>query len=734
MRGVDGRRDGRLRWRRLGPLGGAARAAIVMPAVFACAEKLLANQTIALFAGFGAFAMLVMVDFGGPARRRFVAYLALAGAGAILVVLGTLCSVNAWLAAGAMGVVGFAVLFSGVVNGYLAAAGTAAVLAFVLPVTLPAPSVGVTDRLAGWALAAGASIAALMLLWPPRQPAGQRGRAAGACRAAADVLDATLAAGRAPDPVQVNGLRSTVDDLRRRFLTMPRRPTGPSGPATALASLPDELEWLVSFLASAADQTPSADTGRSATKAGSVLAWTEHVAAARAVAAALRASAARLDGADDRPDLDRLDRTRDAVALALAERLPDLSDDPGGGVLMAVLDPVFRISAMSYSARQIARHALTVSGTPRPVGAATDLPGDTGPASVRAAERIAVTHTSTRSVWFRNSLRGGVGLAAAVFVAQQSGARHSFWIVLGTLSVLRTDALGTGSSVLRALAGTAVGIGLGAAIIVGIGHHEAAMWAVLPAAVLLATYAPRALSFAAGQAGFTVVVLVLFDLIQPSGWQVGLVRITDVAIGFAVSLGVGVLFWPRGAASLLRTNLASAYARGADHLLAAARQLAGSGEAGATARAARDAAVAVHRLDDVFRQYLAERAPRGDRAQPAATLVAGVLRLSRTAQSLAALDRIVGDRPRLVQCAGNLDRQALALRSWFVGLGDALVRTATVPPPGSRDTESRQRLIEYAASGDPDQLRASLPLLWASRHLDNLWHLEAHLRRRAARM
>src|SRR5205823_9443132 len=103
--------------------------------------------------------------------------------------------------------------------------------------------------------------------------------------------------------------------------------------------------------------------------------------------------------------------------------------------------------------------------------------------------------------------------------------------------------------------------------------HQAVLWGVLPIAVLVAAYAPRGISFAAGQAGFTVVLFVLFNLIQLVGWSVGLVRVEDVAIGFAISLGVGVLFWPRGAASLLRDNLAFAYARSADYIVAMTRQL-----------------------------------------------------------------------------------------------------------------------------------------------------------------
>ncbi len=178
-----------------------------------------------------------------------------------------------------------------------------------------------------------------------------------------------------------------------------------------------------------------------------------------------------------------------------------------------------------------------------------------------------------RSVWFQNGIRGAAGLALAVYIAQRTGLQHGFWVVLGTLSVLRSNALGTGWSVLSALAGTAAGIVVGAVIVIVIGTHEAVLWGVLPIAVLLAAYAPRAISFAAGQAAFTVVLFVLFNLIQPVGWRVGLVRVEDVAIGFAISLWVGLLFWPRGARALLRQDLAAAYGRCADYVVATARQL-----------------------------------------------------------------------------------------------------------------------------------------------------------------
>jgi hypothetical protein len=114
----------------LASLKSAARAAIVMPIVFAFADKVIGNPQTALFAAFGSIAMLVLIEFTGPMRSRFVAYLALACVGAGNIVLGTFCSRNAWLAAGAMAVVGFAILFSGVINGYFAAAATSALLTF----------------------------------------------------------------------------------------------------------------------------------------------------------------------------------------------------------------------------------------------------------------------------------------------------------------------------------------------------------------------------------------------------------------------------------------------------------------------------------------------------------------------------------------------------------------------------------------------------------------------------
>src|SRR4051794_36289387 len=108
----------------------AARAAIVVPGVFAFADQVIVDPDTTLFAAFGSIALLVLTDFGRPRRRRLAAYLTLAVAGAALITLGTLCSQTPWLVVAAMAVVGFAFLFSGVISAYFAAAGFAALLLF----------------------------------------------------------------------------------------------------------------------------------------------------------------------------------------------------------------------------------------------------------------------------------------------------------------------------------------------------------------------------------------------------------------------------------------------------------------------------------------------------------------------------------------------------------------------------------------------------------------------------
>jgi uncharacterized membrane protein YccC len=699
-------------------LKAAARAAIVMPSAFAFAHVVIGNPQTSLFAAFGSFALLLFVEFGGRPRARLVAYLVFAAGGALLISVGTICSRNAWLAAGAMAVTGFAIVFAGAFSSYLAAARNGAILLFLVPASVPAPNSALDDRLLGWALAAGLGTAAMLVLWPPRRRAELRIAAAGAMRAVVALLESE------PDRrgEREEAARAAVATLWRGFLGSQHRPTGPTAATAALAALPDELDWLLSFLVATPEQPALEVTSAEATEA------------LGAAAAVLRASIDRLEGGSAQADFDRLDRAQYELARALLRRLPELPAD----ALPAVLEAPFRVRAATYAARQLAIYSMRATA-----GRVTDADGGdaaaSAPSPVDAAQRLALEHADPRSVWLQNSIRAAVALGLAVLVAQLADVQHGFWIVLGTLSVLRSNALGTGWSVVSALAGTAAGIVVGALLVIAIGTHHAVLWIVLPPAVLLAAYAPRAISFAAGQAGFTVVLVILFNLIQPVGWRVGLVRVEDVAIGFAVSLVVGLVFWPRGAAAQLRADLASAFARGADSVVAAVHEVLQRGDRGETDRAGLATDAALHRLDDAFRQHLDESSATSAGAEDVAALVNAAVRVRRVARSLRLLADMTEGRIRLDRCSDTLEPELAAIHAWYVSLGDALESHRELPPPTVVHADDRRALLDCvrvaAGSEDTASRHAALSLVVTAQYLENLHRLEARIgtRARAAR-
>jgi len=110
-------------------------------------------------------------------------------------------------------------------------------------------------------------------------------------------------------------------------------------------------------------------------------------------------------------------------------------------------------------------------------------------------------------------MRVALALGAAVAVADLSNVQHGFWVVLGALSVLRTNASSTRSTAFQALRGTTVGVVIGALLLELIGTGSAALWTALPISVFVAAYAPGTAPFAVGQAAFTVTVALIFNLI-----------------------------------------------------------------------------------------------------------------------------------------------------------------------------------------------------------------------------
>ena len=58
-----------------------------------------------------------------------------------------------------------------------------------------------------------------------------------------------------------------------------------------------------------------------------------------------------------------------------------------------------------------------------------------------------------------------------------------------------------------------VGIVVGGLLVTLVGTNQAVLWALLPVSILVAGLAPAAISFAAGQAAFTLTLTIFFNII-----------------------------------------------------------------------------------------------------------------------------------------------------------------------------------------------------------------------------
>ncbi|MFI6598594.1 FUSC family protein [Nonomuraea sp. NPDC050536] len=722
----------------------AGRTAVVMPSLFALCTQVFHAPAMATFAAFGAFAMLLLVEFPGPMVQRLRAHAALAVAWLVLVSLGTLAAGSVWTATAATIVVGLTVLFSGVVSSVLAGATTSLLLAFVLPVTTPAPLSQLPDRLAGVALAAGATMIAISLLWP-RTPADPLSApAARVCRAAADQLrtDADHFARRAGGPsfgacrARAQETEATAQELRRAFTATPYRPTGLSTGSRALVRLVDELTWLSSILAGAgpvAEVGPTGDPESSAVR--------------RAAAAVLDLCAQMLEDPGCTPvrlraGEEELRKALSALEGGAVSRLPTPDGAAGDGLYVDAfiesLDVSFRAQEVAFVVLQIAQNVEIVRAADQrglPDRLFGREPGTlTGP--LTSATERAAAHLEPHSVWLHNSIRGAIGLGIAVALADLTGVQHAFWVILGTLSVLRSNALNTGQNAFRALGGTVAGSILGAGLLQLLGsNNTTVLWILLPIAVLVAGIVPAAISFAAGQAAFTLTLVILFNLAQPAGWSVALFRVEDIALGCAVSLIVGVLFWPRGASAAVSRALADAYVDSARYLLGAVDYGVSCCRFGAATigvpQEGRRAAAAARRLDDAFRTYLAERGPKAVPLDEMTALVTGVVGLRLSADGILELwRRSSDDQPPEDRAAAQKELLAMAERvlQWYESLADGIERGGSMPEPLASDRRNSARLVDAVRRDLRDEegraTATSVRIIWTGDHLEAVRRLQ----------
>jgi len=207
-----------------------------------------------------------------------------------------------------------------------------------------------------------------------------------------------------------------------------------------------------------------------------------------------------------------------------------------------------------------------------------------------------------------------------------------------------------------------------------------------------------------------------------------------------VSLVVGLLFWPRGAAEALRHALAEAYRDTAHYLSAAVdfgtrgRSSPGTGSAdGAVGPAAARSAAASRRLDDTYRSYLAERGPKRMPLSAVTGLVSGVVGLRLAADAVLDLwerdhGADAGDR---TASRGALAQASERVERWYDELADSFRGRADAPEPLAHDPDADRRLLDAVRrdlqARDGCAGATAARMIWTGDHLDAARRLQTTL-------
>jgi uncharacterized membrane protein YccC len=512
------------------------------------------DPVLAVYATLGVIGLLVLADFGGDLRNQARDYVIATVIGAALVALGTIVSEHTVAAAALLFVVAFCVSLSTAMGRNVATGANGVLLFFLVACAVPAPIGALESRVPGVLLGGGIALAAALTIWPQRP----QDRLRSALADATEALAARI--GQLHEPQHDDA--QSLDQPLRDALAKARPERRAVGERPTLASERDHAQMRVGYGLSRA-QLLFERLARRPAPLKAVADAERNLA--QELRDALDATAAALRGEGSPPavelPLDAGRAHRERVDAALAD---ELAAEGAGDALAVAADRAVLASEVSTSVGGIVIDARVVGGADR-------FPARAGSMSEGLDRRvegmldrlatIASSTLSTRSVTLQNSLRLATGLALALVLGGVFEVENGFWVLFATLSVVRTSAPTTGASALQAVLGTVIGFAIAVPLLLAIGTSGELHLYVLPIVMVVGLLA-GSINLVWGQAGFTVLVLVLFDLVDPIGWEIGLVRVVDVALGAAVGVLIGLAAWPRGATGQLAQSLADAIKAG----------------------------------------------------------------------------------------------------------------------------------------------------------------------------
>ncbi|MBM0275383.1 FUSC family protein [Micromonospora tarensis] len=533
----------------------AARVTLVASVVFYGGRYGVGSSTLATYGLFGAIAAGAFAQLPGPAPQRArILVLSLPVVWA-LITAGALLAWSTWAAAGGMLVIGFVVAFAGVGNPRLMGLASAFQLFYILASFPPYQPGTLPQRLAGVTLAIVLLALAEVALWPDPVPVSYRQRLAEAAAGVGALLDATAdaltnprtgPAGREQRRPRAYHVVAALDLTRNPPVGAPIAAGAKDRSlricAAALREVLAEADRLaadpppqpIPDLAAARLLRSGAETTRAAGR--SLSGGTPPVDLGDLDAAIRWAEASyRVVESDrrDPPDVPRL--CRDATALAIADQV--------------------RVFAVGARVATGARLGGTDAGS-KLFEYARHKPWTLYWRQYRA-------HLAPRSAHLHGSLRLAVALAIARVAAGALQLTHGFWVLLATLTVLRSSAADTRTALRPAVLGTIAGALVSGAVMLVV-NQPIVYAVVLPVTLMLAFGVGRLLGPVWQQALFTVLLTVVFAQLDPGGWRLAEARLVDVLLGAVIGVLAGVAMWPRGAGHDLRHNAIGYLAANAD--------------------------------------------------------------------------------------------------------------------------------------------------------------------------
>ncbi len=578
------------------------RVAVALTPAFALSNNVLHLDTGALYTSFAVFSLTTFADYGGPLGRRARAYLGSAVAGCFLIAIGTLVARTHWSAVVGSFVVALAVFFSGVLRGYFAASTIAVLLPFVIAVTN-----GPTDlrtmlvNQLGWIIGAVSAMIAALVIWPAQPRRTLQRRLATSLRSVAGATRAVFlqpdsasadARGRIRDLVRAN------EDLQSAYLGWLTRPGAATEQDRSLIQLVDQVDRIKTLLGW--DMRAESELHQS------------DLDLAQLTATSMDQCADALLGRGPAPDPNVLDRARTRHRDHIQEWAERAIDHEDSQSVVRRADSGWQIRAVAGNAELACINTLLATGGKPVRQAGGSWTANIVPESTFDYRPMHVlrSHLTLRSPWMRNSLRAAAAVALATGLAALTGVDHGFWVVLGALSALRFDAMGTGRNAIHVIGGTIIGFLISVGAVAIIGSNVGWYWLLLPFVAAFASYAPSAVSQLAGQAAFTLFVIVFFAIVLGPQFRTSESRLIDIVLGLTASLVMSALLWPRGVNARVMVDLREAMQGATDALVSACdAALEGPGFVGEAERTRATAAAALTRSNETFDLALSQAGP-----------------------------------------------------------------------------------------------------------------------------